>query len=189
VTEAGSRSTADVQKGRQEDNGESDRKMVQEAMQFIPDSITKLNFPDAKPPKWKFHDEQEVSESVVKNLDTITKFVPVVKSEVYELLQLRQPKEGDEVVFQGQKPESSSLDNEFQSNTEIDNLAQQGEAKSKPTINRMLSSIKKFAGTANSLDDLEDGLIDVLDDVDKSELVSALEDTRVISNALGLDDA
>lgn len=199
VTEAGSRSTAGVQKERSDDNSEADREMVQRTMQKLVDWICALNFPNAKRPIWQFYDEKDVTAAEVDTLDKASKLVPLRRDEVYERLQLGQPQEGDEVVFTGGNstpqnftrftPDASSFDFTSRKNEPLNQLANQGVKQAKSNFNAMLNAIRTAAEKADDLDALDDALPDLLDDVGVDEFVSAMTATRSIAGAAGMDDA
>ena len=201
VTEAGSRSTAGVQKERQDDNGEADREMVQANYQQLCDWVTELNFENATPPIWEFFDDEEVRKDVAETLEIVTRRAPVKRSEFYDRLQLTPPEEGDDVIFNGAAASDEDGGNQFSRahhthhfksghQDELSDLADQGVAASKKSINSMLSAIYDFAeNEAETLDDLDDALPGLLDGVDKSDFENALKDSKVIAAAAGLDNA
>jgi len=201
VTEAGSRSTGEVQQDRQNDNSEADREMIQRTMQQIIDWICELNFPTAVPPLWQWYDEKQVSSEEVSILKESASLVPIKTDEIYEKLQLTKPQDGDEVTFLDSPPptdpdnsnidfsRNGSIHHFTQENDQLSDLGDQGVTASKPAINRMLSSIFKFSSKAKDLDDFDSGLVDLLDDVDVRELESALQNTKVIARVKGIDDA
>lgn len=195
VTEAGSRSTAEIQKERQDDNSEADCEMVQRTMQRLVNWITELNYPSAKAPKWEFYDEKEVSKAEVETLNIAAGLVPLRQDEVYNRLQMTPPTKDDSVVFTGQhetqNAEFSDSDDSHQfkePRDEIEALSDQGAEAAKPAIKRMLDKIYDFAETAESLEEIEQALPDLLDDVDISEFEESIADTRIISQLLGSDE-
>jgi phage gp29-like protein len=200
VTEAGSRSTGEVQQDRQTNNAESDLEMIQRTQQCLCDWIAELNFgPDVKPAKWQFYDEQDVSKSQAETMKITTGIAPVVKSEFYKKMQLTQPTDEDDVIFTGAQPVSD--DSEFSANgkcthtftenqeSELDRLARQGVDQSFRSIESIVNNVETLAGEVTDLDELEDRLAELVGKSDLSDLSSALENTNIIAHAIGLDDA
>lgn len=199
VTESGSRSTAEVQKDRQENNSESDSEMVQRNMQNICDWITEINFDDdTAPPVWQFYNEKQATEAQARTMQVITSIVPVKAEEVYNTFQLTKPEENDEVVFTAQtstanEPSSFSeptCTHNFSDSekSELDRLAEQADDEGHANLERIIHAVEEMVEQSDDIDEAIESIADLIGVSDIEQFRQSIEGSNVIATALGFED-
>jgi|GEM_PF-5482319 len=94
----GSRAAAETHRGREQDNGAADRKVIESNINQLLAWMAELNFVRAAAPSFQFYDDAEVRKDWMEVFDEARNFMDIPAKFAYERLQIPMPMKGEAVV-------------------------------------------------------------------------------------------
>ncbi len=149
--------------------------------------VTELNVPNAAPPVFSFVQEEDIQKDRAErdtNLSTQIRFTKKYYMRTYNL-------EDDdfEVVGESGKPDDTK---EFAENPEpdtVETFADKTEADAAGLLDGMIEPIRELLETADSLEAIRDGLIDLYPDMDTKDLGTLMQRTFAAAAMAGRYEA
>ena len=199
----GNRALGEVHQEREGRGSNADADMVKVTMQELCDWMTWLNIPGACPPKWLWHEDEEITKDQVETVRQAATVAPLKKSEVYERIGFTPPEEKDETIFLGGGQSAAPGEgNEFacpscgtthqfagSPEEDIERLISQADELSEEAISAVIDQVYEFSGKYESLEEFEKNLHKLYKDLDSSAYERILAQATMIARAEGIDNA
>ena len=198
----GNRALGEVHQEREGRGADADADMVRTTLQELCDFITWLNYPGACPPKWLWHEAEEITKDQVETVRQAAGVAPLKKSEVYERIGFTPPEEKDEVIFLGGQQAAPGEGNEFacpscgtthqfagSPEEDIERLISQADELSEEAISAVIDQVYEFSGKYESLEEFEKNLRKLYKDLDSSAYERIIAQANMIARAEGIDNA
>ncbi|MFZ2452625.1 MAG: DUF935 family protein [Methylovulum miyakonense] len=100
----GSRAAAETHRGREQDNGAADRKIVESTLDQLLVWTTELNFAGAAAPTFEFYDEAEARKDWVEVFSVARDFMGIPESFAHQQIQIPQAVDGEAVLPKSTAP-------------------------------------------------------------------------------------
>jgi len=105
-----SHAAAKVHRGREQENGAADRKLVEGTNNLLLSWLTELNFTGAAPPLFQFYDGAQVRKEWMEVFSVANKFMDIPTQFAHERLQIPQAVNGEAVIISGSNGALGSSD-------------------------------------------------------------------------------
>ena len=185
----GSRAAAETHRGREQNNGDADCKLVESTMCQMWIWTTELNFAGAAPPKFEFYDEAEARKDWVEVFSVARDFMGIPESFAHQQMQIPQAKDGEAVLPKSTAPAApkpaapmtfSRVD--FSAGADpspVSDYSQQLAVIGDPLVSQWIDILRKKLDDAiargDSLADFQAELIKSYGDLPTDELVTMME--------------
>lgn len=100
----GSRAAAEIHRGREQDNGAADEKIVESTMNQMLVWTTELNFAGAAPPRFEFYNKAQARKDWVDVFSVARDFMGIPESFAHQQMQIPQAKDGEAVLPKSSAP-------------------------------------------------------------------------------------
>ena len=177
----GSRAAAETHRGREQDNGSADRKIVEYSMSELFAWTTEINFIDAAPPRFEFFEESEARQEWVDVFNGVRAFLDVPTAFAYDRLQIPPPIDGEPVLPRASAPAPVPL-SDFAAAvvadidpTPVSAHTEQLARDTEPSIKAMLDTIRAHVESADSLPALRDTLLASFGALESDDLVKVMQ--------------
>jgi phage gp29-like protein len=176
---SGSRAATETHQGRTDKNAMADRELVTDTANQLFEIMTMLNFSEGTaPPKFSYIDKKQLNKDDVEYMDAATKLVPVKRADIYSRLNLTEPQDTDDVVFNPviSKDQSSLLDPAMPSKDRTSkNFANFAETDKEwrlidQTISDIVAQVKLAIDSGTTLEQAIDAIIKLMPELDENEL-------------------
>lgn len=167
--DAGARAATETHKEREDETQLTDRQMIAATFSEIFAYITWINISTAaRPPRFEFFDQTSAPKDWVDVLDKGRRFLPIGRSQAYELLQIQSPEKDAELLPSGNPqtgspPPADHAGGNHRDHAGGDNAiacwADQAAAEADRYIEAIPEEVKALAHQVNSLEALRDRLM------------------------------
>jgi phage gp29-like protein len=181
----GSYAAAQTHRGREQNNGAADRKIVEDTNNELLAWMTKLNFAGAAAPKFEFYDEAEARKDWVEVFTGARDFLDVPVKFAHERLQIPEPVDGEAVLPRSAAPAvlpqglgRNFSQSDFAASADVDpspvtaftnQLAGEAADPFKQILDVLRAKVDKAAKSGN-LETLRDDVISSYGDLDSDDL-------------------
>lgn len=168
-----------------------DKRMVTDTWNLFFKWVTDLNFADAAPPKFAFYEEEDVQKDKAERDDTLTKqgvrFTKKYYGRTYNIeddeFELGEPISGGSM---GQFAENSRVGEDLSPGDTLDALGDK--TLTLADFGDLMGPVEKLLGSASSLEEFRDGLLDLYGDMDESALGDLMQRALTVADLAGRFD-
>ncbi len=183
----GSRAAAETHRGREQENGAADQKLIESPCNQLLIWMTELNFAGAAAPKFEFYDEAEARKDWVEVFEGARQFLDVPVKFAHDSLQIPEPVDGEAVLPRSVAPTvlppgagGDSNPSDFAAGTEGDpspvtDYANQLSVDAAGSIKQLTDVLRNKANNAKSLEALRDDLLNSYGDMPSDDLVKVMQ--------------
>lgn len=187
---SGSRAASETHLKRNEVNQKTDRMLVADTLNELFAWITHVNFGDSvAPPYFTYVDKKDLSQTDVQFFSDASKLVPIKKSDIYKRLELTEPSDADEVIFQRGKDANQSMQN-ITNEPEFALFAKEQESqtfdKEDIAIEQMVEQVKQAIDKGESFEDALQTIVSMMSEIDTEALQELLRNELELQFGLGM---
>ena len=174
--------------------------MVANTMTELCRWITELNYLGAASPTFEFYQESTTFKDTAETFKTVTGYLDVPVTEVYRQLQIRPPKDGEEVIGPGTLntgdkndfnacPSCGKVHTFDAASNQLDDLVARVDLTSQDIISKMVDSVKDLLDEVKTFEEFEDRLPELFGQLSDDDLAEQIEWATLLARLQGMDSA